>query len=219
MSAVVPLGIEPGDWHQRVDPERLEAIQRRFPGPRVLFVGRLRYYKGLDYLISAMEQVEAQLLVVGDGRQRAALERQAHGSPAARRIHFLGDVPQAELPSYYAAADVLALPSSHRSEAFGLVLLEAMACGTPVVSTELLTGTSYTNRDGETGWVVPPRDANALADALRACLADPERGRMMGARGRQRVQTEFGAELMVERVLQVYADALGEERAAGEPAA
>ena len=217
--AVVPLGIEPLDWRE-VDLRRRADLEQRFPGPRVLFVGRLRYYKGLDYLIRAMEQVEAHLLVVGDGSLRTSLERQARASSAGARIHFLGDVPQAELSAYYTAADVLALPSSHRSEAFGLVLLEAQACGTPAISTELSTGTSYANRHGETGWVVPPRDTQALAEALRACLCDPERRRVLGARARERVLREFGAELMVERVLDVYAQALGQAPAAvGEPAA
>jgi rhamnosyl/mannosyltransferase len=216
--AVVPLGIEPADWRS-VDLRCRAELERRFPGPRVLFVGRLRYYKGLDYLIRAMERVEAHLLVVGGGALRPALERQARESPAAGRIHFLGDVPQSELSAHYTAADVLALPSSHRSEAFGLVLLEAMACGTPVISTELSTGTSYANRHGETGWVVPPRDAAALAEALAACLADPERRRALGARARERVLREFGAELMVERVLEVYEQALGRSAATSESAA
>jgi hypothetical protein len=112
------------------------------------------------------------------------------------------------LPACYEAADVSVLPSSQRSEAFGLVLLEAMASGTAVISTELGTGTSFTNLSGETGLVVPPRDAAALAQALRLCLADDALRRRMGARGRARVSAEFGVDQMVDGVLAVYEQAL-----------
>ncbi len=205
--AVVPMGIETAAWG-RADSAEVDAIRRRFPGPLVLFVGRLRYYKGLEYLIHAMTSVGASLVVVGEGRLRAELEHQALRGGAAERIFFLGDMPQDLLPAYYAAADVLVLPSSHRSEAYGLVLLEAMACGTPVISTELSTGTSFVNLSGETGLVVPPRDPEALADAIRACLADPVARARMGERGRRRVADEFQVERMVERVIGVYEDAL-----------
>jgi len=218
--SVVPLGIEPAAW-QLPPHEAVQALRQRYPGPQVLFVGRLRYYKGLDVLIRAMERVSARLLIVGDGALRSSLEAQARASPAGGRIHFVGDVTQSELAAHYHAADVLALPSSHRSEAFGLVLLEALACGTPVISTELLTGTSYVNRHGETGWVVPPRDAPALVTALSECLSDPVRARALGQRGRQRVLSEFTAEAMVARVLDVYRLALGDrlQQLCGEPAA
>jgi glycosyltransferase involved in cell wall biosynthesis len=203
---IVPMGIETAAWTSAAS---ADAIRGRFPGrPIVLFVGRLRYYKGLEYLIRAMETVDATLLVGGEGRLRAKLEAQARRSRAAERITFLGDVPQELLPSYYAAADVLVLPSSQRSEAYGIVLVEAMACGTPVISTELETGTSFVNRSGETGLVVPPRDPYALAEAIRSCLADPAGSRRMGERGRERVLAEFPAEKMVDRVLTVYGEAL-----------
>jgi rhamnosyl/mannosyltransferase len=203
--AIVPIGIEAAAWTPAAS---ADALRRRFPGPIVLFVGRLRYYKGLEYLIRAMDGLDATLLVGGEGRLRARLEAQARKSRAAERIVFLGDVPQELLPSYYAAADVLVLPSSQRSEAFGMVLVEAMACGTPVISTELATGTSFVNRSGETGLVVPPRDPDALAEAIRACLRDPAARRRMGDRGRERVLAEFRAETMVDRILAVYEEAM-----------
>lgn len=204
---VVPLGIEPRAWGG-ADPGAVAALRRRFPGPLVLFVGRLRYYKGVEYLLRAMDDLPATLLVVGEGPRRQVLERQARRGAAAERVHFLGELPQDQLPACYEAADVLVLPSSHRSEAFGLVLLEAMASRTAVISTELGTGTSFTNVAGETGQVVPPRDAAALAQALRACLADPQQRRHMGASGRARVESEFRVDQMVDGVLAVYEQAL-----------
>jgi glycosyltransferase involved in cell wall biosynthesis len=209
--AIVPMGVETAAWAARPG---VDEIRRRFPGPIVLFVGRLRYYKGLEYLIEAMQDVPATLLVGGDGRLRARLEAQARASRASGRVTFLGDVPQDRLASYYAAADVVVLPSSQRSEAYGMVLVEAMACGTPVISTELATGTSFVNRSGETGLVVPPRDPRALAEAIRSCLGDPAALRRMGDEGRRRVRAEFEAGTMVDRVLSVYEEALAGARSA-----
>ena len=113
-----------------------------------------------------------------------------------------------ELPLYYAAADVVVLPSSHRSESFGQVLLEAMAAGRAVVSTELGTGTSFVNLHGKTGMVVPTGDAKALAEAVNQLLGDPERRLQLGANGRRRVLEEFHIERMVDRTIDVYREAL-----------
>jgi hypothetical protein len=121
---------------------------------------------------------------------------------------FLGEVSDEELRHYYAASDVVVLPSSHRSESFGQVLLEAMAAGRPVVSTELGTGTSFVNEHGKTGMVVANGDADALANAVNVLLLDPERRASMGARGQRRVIEEFHVERMVDRTIEVYRQAL-----------
>ena len=202
-STVIPLGID-GARFASPDAAAVAEIRHRWPGPLVLFVGRLRYYKGLDVLIAAMERLSSTLLIVGGGPMAAPLRRQAEASAASNRIHFLGDVDDGELPLYYAAADVFALPSCRRSEAFGLAQVEAMASGTPVISTDLGTGTSFVNQHGETGLVVPPEDAGAFAEALETLLTDTELRRAMGARARRRVAAEFGVDRMVERVLEVY---------------
>lgn len=205
---VVPLAIDPRPFLQ-VDPQQVAEVRRRFGEPLLLFVGRLRYYKGLEYLLQAMRQIDATLLVIGSGPMATAWQHRARDGVPAGRVHFLGDVPDAALPAYYAAADVFVLPASHRSEAYGLVQLEAMAAGTPVVSTEVGTGTSFVNRDGETGFVVPARDPQALAQAIQRLLADEHLRRTMGERGRERVLSEFTVDRMVERVLQVYREVLG----------
>ena len=204
---VVPYGIRPEDA-ARVDPEVRGRLQRRWPGRRILFVGRLRYYKGLRHLIDAMQTVPADLLVVGEGPLRRALEQQAEGGAAAERIHFVGDVEPAHLAAYYSAADALVLPSDSRAEAFGIVQLEAMAVGTPVVSTEVGTGTSWVNRHGETGLVVPAADPPALAAALSRLLASSQMRRRMGEQGRRRVTDHFTAARMTDNILEVYRQAL-----------
>ena len=134
--------------------------------------------------------------------------RLAERSPAAARIRFVGEVPDEDLFAYYAAADLVVLPSSQRSEAFGLVLLEAMAAGRAVIGTELGTGTSFVNQHNETGLVVAPGDAHALATAVNTLLHDPERRRKHGANGRRRVIEQFHVERMVDRTIEVYREVL-----------
>ena len=205
---VVPLAIDVSRFSA---PRRAEvaSIRQRFSGPILLFVGRLRYYKGLDYLIQAMKNVDATLLIVGSGPEAARLGAMSYELGVAHKVHFLGDISDALISAYYQAADVFILPSSHRSEAFGIVLLEAMAAGTPLVSTELGTGTSWVNQDGVTGIVVPPRDSNALAGAIRRLLEDESLRREMGARAQARARAEFNLPVLVKRVEQVYEEVLG----------
>ena len=199
--SVVPLGIDPRPF---LDLEAPAARPLGVERPTVLFVGRLRHYKGLDVLVDAAASVDADFRIVGDGPMSRALRRQAAGSAAAERILFFGQVPDADLPAHFAAADVVVLPSVNRSEAFGLVMLEAMAAGRPVVSTELGTGTSVVNQHGETGLVVPPHDAVALASALVTLLGDPERRAAMGEAGRRRVASQFHVDTMADRVVEIY---------------
>lgn len=178
--------------------------------PILLFVGRLRYYKGLDWLIRALPHVPARLIVAGTGPMGTEWQALAQEIGVADRIAWLGEVPDADLPALYHLADIFVLPASHPSEAFGLVQVEAMAAGLPVVCTELGTGTSYVNQDSVTGLVVPPRDAEALATALNALLADPARRAVMAKAARKRVAAEFDLDVMTTRVLEVYSEVIRE---------
>lgn len=188
------------------DPHAVAALRARYGTPLLLFVGRLRYYKGLHFLIEALTRMEqpAQALLVGCGPEEQRLREQAHTAGVAGRVHFAGEVSDEELPAVYGAADVFVLPSHLRSEAFGIVQLEAQAAGLPVVCTELGTGTSYITREGITGFVVPPADPPALAHSLDRLLADPQMARQMGAAGRARAAQEFSHPRMIERIEQIY---------------
>jgi rhamnosyl/mannosyltransferase len=172
--------------------------------PLLLFVGRLRYYKGLHHLIDALPTVRARLLVAGSGPEHTRLAAQAAQRGVADRVHFLGDVADADLPALYHAADVFVLPAHLRAEALGLAQIEALASGLPCVSTELGTGTSFANRHGETGLVVPPGDSPALAAAINTLLADPEVRRRFGAAGRRRIQALFTQPRMLDALERVY---------------
>jgi len=175
----------------------------------LLFVGRLRYYKGLDNLIRALPNIPARLFVVGIGPMEEEWKALAEQTGTSGKIIWLGEVPDADLPAFYHLADLFVLPASHSSEAFGLVQVEAMAAGLPVICTELGTGTSYVNQNGVTGLVVPPLDANALCDAVNCLIADPELRDRMGAAAGIRA-SEFDLDVMVDRVLALYGDVLGE---------
>jgi rhamnosyl/mannosyltransferase len=200
---VVPLAIDVKRF-LAARPAQVQAIRQRYPGPLLLFVGRLRYYKGLDYLVQAMQRIEATLLVVGTGPEGEHLRALTAELGLSDKIHFLADVGDDALVTYFQAADLFVLPSSHRSEAFGIVLLEAMAAGTPLITTELGTGTSWVNQDGITGRVVPPRDAAALAEAIGALLQNESQRAAMGTRARARAQAEFDLPVLVQRVMDVY---------------
>ncbi len=201
---VIPLGIDVQRF-QHPDDARAATLRQHYGEPLLLFVGRLRYYKGVQYLLDALTEVPtAHLLIAGTGPMAQTWQNQALTLGLANRVHFLGDVVDAELPAYYAAADLFVLPACERSEAFGVVQVEALASGTPIISTELGTGTSYVNQDGVTGRVVSAGDAPALASALQELLADPARRQAMGMAARQRATAEFSLPVMVARVEDLY---------------
>ena len=200
---VLPIGVEV-ERFARPRSAEVAALRARHPGPLLLFVGRLRYYKGLNYLVEAMRQVQATLLVAGTGPEAANLRAQVDQAGLVGRVVFLGDVGDGELPAYYQAADLFVLPSSQRSEAYGIALLEAMAAGTAAISTELGTGTSWLNQHGVTGLVAPARDSAALAAAINALLADDARRRQMAAAAQARARAEFDLDQQIDRVLDIY---------------
>lgn len=177
--------------------------------PLILFVGRLRHYKGIDVLIDAMRQVEtAHALIVGIGPMGEAWRAQAQAMGVTSRMTFLGELTDAEVLALYHAATLFVLPSTNRAETLGIVQLEAMACGLPLICTELGTGTSYVNQHGKTGLVVPPNDSDALAAAINTLLASPALRASMGAAGRQRVEQEFTHEVMLTRTFELYQEAM-----------
>ncbi|HEX6748117.1 MAG TPA: glycosyltransferase [Longimicrobium sp.] len=199
--SVIPFGIDPHEF-QQVDQDEAAAI-RRHHGERIVFAaGRLVYYKGFDYLVRAMRRVDAALLIAGDGPLRGELARLAAEESVAGRVTLLGPVP--DLRPYYHAADVFALPSVARSEAFGIVQMEAMACGLPVVNTALDTGVPFVSPDGVSGLTVAPADVDALADALNRLLGDAALRGRLGRGGRERVAGELSAATMARRTLELY---------------
>lgn len=201
---IVPFGIR-ADAFASAAPGEVARLRTLYGSRVVLAVGRLVYYKGFDYLIRAMSAVDGRLVILGDGPLRAELEALAARTGVADRVTFGGSVP--DLAPYYHAADLFALPAVARSEAFGLVQLEAMAAGLPVVNTRIDSGVPFVSRDGESGMTVPPADVQALAGALGHLLDAPDTRRRLGQDARERVRREFGLDRMVARTLDAYRDA------------
>jgi glycosyltransferase involved in cell wall biosynthesis len=171
--------------------------------PIVFFLAKLdrtHYFKGLYILIEALAMVpEVQLLVGGDGEWRSEYEAQARAR-LGDRAHFLGDVPDELLPAYYRTADVVALPSTDRTEAFGFVLIEAMACGTPVVASRL-PGVRTLVEEGRNGYLVEPGNPIDLAEKLVRCVRETAE---LGPQARDLVVERYSAESVGKQLLDLY---------------
>jgi rhamnosyl/mannosyltransferase len=212
---VVPFGMD----YRRFDEAALQtgqiaALRARLSkgAPLVFAVGRHVYYKGFEYLIKAMAAIPNAVLVLGgEGPLTAELKGLSRSLNLARRVRFAGRIPDSDLPLYYHACDAFCLPSIYPAEAFGLVQLEAMACGKPVVCCELNNGVTYVNRHGETGLVVPPRDPRALAVAVNTLIKEPVLRRQLGENGQRRAHREFSVDAMVAKTLDVYEKVLGQK--------
>ncbi len=209
---VVPIGIDVERFQERGgEPRTSPRVRWGLPldRPVAVFVGRLRYYKGLDYLLRALPLVpDLHLLLVGGGPLWESMRALAAALGVANRVVFTGDVDDSDLPACYASGDLFVLPSHTRAEAFGTSIVEAMAAGLPVISTEIQTGTSWVNQDGLTGLVIPPCDPGAIAAAMTALIADRARREAMGRAGRARARRVFEASTMVEAVEGVYREVL-----------
>jgi rhamnosyl/mannosyltransferase len=200
---VIPYGIEV-DEIRRPDAEAVRSIRERFPGPLILTVGRLVYYKGFEYLIRAMKRIHATLLIVGDGPLRTSLEREAIALGVGDRVIFMGEMQPRDIAPYYHACDLFVLPSIARSEAFGIVQLEAMACGKPVVNTQIASGVPFVSLNNITGLTIEPCNVAALEQAVNRLLEDSELRARYGKAAIARVDTEFSSATMVRRTLTLY---------------
>jgi rhamnosyl/mannosyltransferase len=209
---VVPYGIDTAPFEMTPEMRtRVAAVRGDSTQPLLLFVGRLVAYKGVDVLVRAMVDTPARLTIIGDGPLRASLEQLACDLGVAARVHFAGTLPDPDVVAHYHACDVFVLPSVTRAEAFGMVQLEAMACGKPVISTDLPSGVPWVNRHEESGLVVPPGDVELLRKAICALLRDQPLRERLGAGARRRVARDFTAQRMAERTIALYHEVLREQ--------
>jgi len=193
---VLPWALDP-QFEALIAANTASSPPKDFPKGRVILTtGRwvaAERYKGMDTLITALPRLlttwpELQLVLAGSGDDRAWLEDFAEKNGVERHVHFLGELSNAELAACYTACEIFALPS--RGEGFGLVYLEAMACGKPVIG-GTHGGAPELIQDGVTGYLVPHGDPIQLATAIQTLLADPQHAKEMGARGRQTVDHEY----------------------------
>lgn len=204
---IIPLGIDVPDPSMQ-DPEQVQELRRQFGDRLLLAIGRLVPYKGFDVLIRAMKHVDGRLLLIGAGPQEAALRTLAQAEGVESKITMLG--PVEDLQPYFDIASMFVLPSVTRAEAFGLVQLEAMAAGLPVINTDIDSAVPEVSIDGETGFTVPPGDVAALEQAIQLLLDRKDLRDRFGEAARARVNAEFTADLMAERTMSLYREILGE---------
>jgi rhamnosyl/mannosyltransferase len=213
--AVLPIGLDLAAYLDPA-PEVVAhgALLRRSygGGPLWFSCGRLVYYKGLETAIEALRFVPGTLLIGGDGPARPKLQRLAARRKLVDRVRFLGRIPgDDELIAHYLAADAFWFPSNARSEAYGLVQVEAMACGRPVINAAIPhSGVAWVSRHGETGLTVPVNDPAALAAAAQRLLDEPSLRDRLAAGARARAIAEFQAETTARRSIALYSSMLAE---------
>lgn len=206
-TVVVPLGIDPSKFGM-VDPDAIREIKARYGPHFVIAIGRLVPFKGFEILIQAMQTVKGNLLLIGDGPLRGHLERVARECKVSGRVFFAGQVNNSQIVNYLSAADIFAMPSITRAESFGIVQLEAMAAGIPIINTSIESGVPDVSLDGMTGITVPPGEPASLAHALNSLLSDHELRLKMGEAGKGRVRSSFSVERMSERTMELYESVL-----------
>jgi len=200
---VIPLGIDP---RRLPDPQAGAPHPWQGQGMRVLAVGRLTFYKGFETLIRAVADApELELVIIGEGEERVRLSRVLRDVGEPGRIRLLGRLDDTELCQAIATCDVLCLPSLERTESFGVVLLEAMRYGKPLVASDLRdSGMTHVVRHGQNGILVPPENVPALRAALQQLAAHPAERRVLGTLGRERYQREFTIDAVAARIRDLY---------------
>lgn len=200
----LPIGIE----EMNADPAGAAAIRSRFPGKKIVFsLGRLIEYKGFRYLVDAARTLDDSYVIVigGEGPLKESLRKQIADAGLQDKVILEGFIPDDRLPAYFGACDLFCLSSVFKTEAFGIVQIEAMSCGKPVVTTKIPgSGVSWVNEDGVSGINVPPADPEALAAAIRDICSDPDRYKAYCDAARKRYETMFTKDKMIEDCIRIY---------------
>lgn len=204
-STAIPIGLEQS-MYPVFDAGEVAKLRERY-GRFFLFVGVLRYYKGLEFLLRAIEGTEWPLLVVGAGPLEQELMQMA-ADKQLHNVHFIGQVSEQEKVNLLEASYAVVFPSHLRSEAFGISLLEAAMFGKPMICSEIGTGTSYINKHQVSGLVVPPRDALAMRLAMSTLWESPSLAARYGQAARERYLQVFTSRSMGEAYVQLYAELL-----------
>lgn len=206
---VIPYGLNKAAY-PKTDTERMARWRERLGERFFLFVGVMRYYKGLHILIEALKDIDYPVVIVGAG----PLETELHAQAAAlglRNLHFVGRLDDEDKAAVLELSYAIVFPSHLRSEAFGISLLEGAMYGKPMISSEIGTGTSYINIHGETGLVVPPSNPPAFREAMRTLWENPAQAAAMGAKAEARYRKLFTADEMGRQWNELYQELLAEK--------
>ena len=201
----IPVGIDA----LTADPASVARIREQYAGKTIIFsLGRLVEYKGYEYLIEAANYLNDKyiILIGGEGHLRNKLQQQIDESGVKGKVELLGFIPDnQEIAAYFMACDVFCLSSIWKTEAFGIVQIEAMSCGKPVVATHIAeSGVSWVNADGISGYNVETQNATALAEAIGRIVSDSQHYVALSAGARQRFETMFTTEIMVDKCMKLY---------------
>lgn len=199
---VIPLAIDESTYPQ-IDSNNLESWKAKAGQGFFLFVGVLRYYKGLQYLLEAAKQNGLPVVIAGDGPERERLESYIF-THKLTNIKMVGFISEDDKVALHTLSKAFVFPSHLRSEAFGISLVEAQMFGKPIVSADIGTGSSYVNINGETGITVPPADSQALAEAMNSLYNAQDKTISYGINARQRYETEFTNERYAESYIELY---------------
>ncbi len=205
--SVIPIGLDKSTYPLPM-PDRLKYWSEKFGPKFFLFVGVIRYYKGLHILVEAAQETNYPIVIVGAGPIEQELKAQAE-KLGLKNIHFLGHLPDTDKVALLTLCYGVVFPSHLRSEAFGISLLEGAMYGKPMISSEIGTGTTFINIENETGLVVPPSDPLALRQAMRYLWEHPEIAAEMGKRAEDRYWNYFTADKMVEEYVKLYRELAG----------
>ncbi|SHM16165.1 glycosyltransferase [Ruminococcus flavefaciens] len=201
---VLPYGITPEDY--LAVPRRSILTEKATDKScvKVFFTGRLVYYKGVDVLLKAFTKVkDCELFIAGTGELGDQLRNFVSSHNMEQKVHFLGFLPDEELRQAYADCDIFVLPSVAPSEAFGIVQLEAMVYGKPVINTALKSGVPYVSINGQTGLTVPPSSPKSLAQAINTLAEDRELREKYGRAAAERVKNEFNEKAIIGRLYDI----------------
>jgi len=207
-TSFLPIGVDPYPWLS----DEIEAIRAQYPGKKIIFnMGRLVPYKGYHHLIEALTHLSDDyvLLIGGDGPLRAELLALTEKLGLQERVKFLGFISDKLKPAYFAACDVFCLSSTIKTEAYAIVLVEAMSLSRPVVATKIPeSGVSWVNEDGVSGINVPVEDAPALAEAIHKICDDPELWKTYSKGARCRFYDVFTKDEMINSLINIYTELL-----------
>ncbi len=201
---VIPIGLDES-LYPSANADRVSELRQELGDDFFLFVGVLRYYKGLHFLIDALKGTDLQAVIAGTGPEERGLIRRAAGLDR-NTVRFLGAITDEDKVALMSLCRGVVFPSFLRSEAFGVTLLEGAMSSKPLISTEIGTGTSFVNIHEETGFVVAPADPSALREAMSMLQARPGLAGRMGERARQRFDRLFTGSRMGESYAALYTE-------------
>jgi glycosyltransferase involved in cell wall biosynthesis len=210
---VLPYGMDLEYWRTPEADGRAGADKRQRQHPRhIVALGRLVGYKGYDVLIRAMQTVDGHATIIGEGPLLADLQELASGLGVSSRVRFAGRLPRDEIKRLFHSAQVFVFPSVTEAEAFGIVQIEAMVAGLPIVNTHLATTVPLVARHDLEALTVAPNDPQALSQALNRLLDEPALAKRLGAAGQERAMSEFDQAVFRARMADIYQEALRTRR-------